>query len=60
MFTQACKEYVLVGINLVAQACNCNGKCLTKSCPCRAKDVKSCTKCHLKKKHACANIWWLL
>ena len=55
-FTEACKEYVSVGINPVVEACNCNGKCATKSCPCKAKHVKCCTKCHPKKKHTCANI----
>jgi hypothetical protein len=55
-FTEACEEYVSVGINPVAEACNCNGKCATKSCPCKAKYVKCGTKCHAKKKHACANI----
>ncbi|CAF1267189.1 unnamed protein product [Rotaria sordida] len=55
-FTEACKEYVTVGINPVTEACNCNGKCATKSCPCKAKHVKCCTKCHPQKKHTCANI----
>ena len=59
-FTEACKEYVLVGINSVATACNCNGKCATKSCPCKAKNVKCCAQCHPKKKHGCANIRSLL
>jgi hypothetical protein len=55
-FTEACKGYVSVGINPVAEACNCNGKCATKYCPCKAKLFKCSTKCHPKKKHACANI----
>jgi hypothetical protein len=55
-FTQACKEYVSEGINSVAEACHCSGKCATKSCPCKANDVKCCSKCHPKKKCACANM----
>ncbi|CAM4856463.1 unnamed protein product [Rotaria socialis] len=47
-FTQACKEYVSVGINSVSGTCNCSGKCATKACPCKAKNVKCCTKCHPK------------
>ncbi|CAF3273316.1 unnamed protein product [Rotaria socialis] len=54
-FTQACKEYLSVGINPIAEACNCNGKCATKYCPCKAKRVKCCTKCHPKKKNTCEN-----
>ncbi|CAF3748903.1 unnamed protein product [Rotaria sp. Silwood1] len=55
-FTDACKDYVTVGINSVMEGCNCNGKCATKSCPCKLKHVKCCTKCHSQKKHSCANI----
>jgi hypothetical protein len=55
-FTQACKDYVSMGINSVVEAYNCSGKCATKNCPCRAKKVKCCTKCHSKKKHICENI----
>jgi hypothetical protein len=54
-FAEACKEYdvSIGGINSVAEACNCNGKCATKSCPCKAKYVKCSTKCHPSKKETC-------
>ncbi|CAF2953549.1 unnamed protein product [Rotaria sp. Silwood2] len=55
-FTDACKDYVTIGINPVMEACNCNGKCATKSCPCKSKHVKCCIKCHPQKKRSCANI----
>ena len=55
-FTEACEEYVSLGISPQAEPCNCNGKCATKSCPCKAKHVRCCTKCHPKKKHTCANM----
>ena len=55
-FTQACKEYVSEGTNSVVEACNCSGKCATKSCPCKARDIQCCTKCHPKKKCLCTNI----
>ena len=54
-FTQACKEYMSVETDLLAGACQCAGKCATKSSPCKAKDVKCCSKCHPKKKGGCAN-----
>ena len=49
-FTQTCKEYVSAGTNSVVEACNCSGKCATKSCPCKARDTQCCSKCHPKKK----------
>ena len=59
-FTEACEESVSIAIPQRAEACNCNGKCATKSCPCKAKHISCCKKCHPKKKHSCANIWWFL
>ncbi|CAF4091881.1 unnamed protein product [Rotaria magnacalcarata] len=38
-FTQACKEYLSVEINSIAEPCNCNRKCATESCPCKVKSV---------------------
>ena len=55
-FTQACKEYVSAGTHSVVEACNCSGKCATKSCPCKERDTQCCTKCHQKKKCPYANI----
>ena len=55
-FIQACREYVSVGNIVLAEACHCNGKWATKACPCVAKGIQCGTKCHPRKKHACANV----